>query len=86
MGELQVAIPVPVLALSSGSDDFSLPRPDSTQDSLAGLPNGFPPQLCHSASWNKTDFVGEASYVLHLSAEEQAELHRAKDDFKGAYS
>lgn len=84
MGELQVASPV--LALGLGSVDLSLPRPDSAQDSLAGLPSGYPSRLCHSSAWNGADFVEEASYVLHLSTAEKAELLRAKDDFKGAYS
>ncbi|KAI1190656.1 hypothetical protein F5B17DRAFT_49775 [Nemania serpens] len=80
MGELQVASPV--LALGLGSVDLSLPRPDSAQDSLAGLPSGYPSRLCHSSAWNGADFVEEASYVLHLSTAEKAELLRAKDDFK----
>ncbi|KAI1127717.1 hypothetical protein F5Y10DRAFT_189744 [Nemania abortiva] len=81
MGDFQVAGPV----LAPGLDNvLSEPlhassRSDSTQDSL---PNGYPAELRHQFAWNRADFAKEASYVLHLSSVDKAELRRAMDEFK----
>ncbi|TGJ85051.1 hypothetical protein E0Z10_g3698 [Xylaria hypoxylon] len=85
MGDLQVAGPVPAPGLSNVG--LSVPlhasaRSDPTQDSLFDLPSGYPSQICHPFAWTKADFLGEASFVYRLSAADQTELCRAKDDFK----
>ncbi|KAI0414843.1 hypothetical protein F5X98DRAFT_238574 [Xylaria grammica] len=86
MGDFQVVGPVLAPSLSSNVG-LSVPghaeaRSDPAQDSLVDLPSGYPSQICHPFAWTKADFVGEASYVYRLSAADQAELRRAKDDFK----
>lgn len=89
MGDFQVA--GPVLAPSLSNVGLLVPlhasaSPDSAYDSLADLPSGYPSQICHPLAWTKADLMGEASFVYRLSAADQAELRRAKDDFKGDYS
>ncbi|KAI0486065.1 hypothetical protein F4859DRAFT_527942 [Xylaria cf. heliscus] len=85
MGDFQVAGPVVAPGLSNVG--LSVPmhtsqRSNATQDSLADLPSGYPPRICHSFAWTPADFVDEASFVYRLSVAEQTELRRAKDDFK----
>ncbi len=67
MGDFQVA--GPVLTLSRSNVGLLVPlhasgRSDSAQDSLVDLPSGYPSRIRNSFAWTKTDFVGEASYVL----------------------
>ncbi|KAI1734243.1 hypothetical protein F4680DRAFT_358627 [Xylaria scruposa] len=85
MGSFQVAGPVLAPGLSNVGLSVPMhtsPRSNTTQDNLIDLPSGYPPRICHSFAWTPADFVDEASFVYCLSVAEQAELRRAKDDFK----
>lgn len=85
MADFQVA--GPVLALGQRDDGLSmplhtLPCSDPAQDGLTGLPSGFPSEIRHPFAWTPADFEREAGFIHCLSVVEQAELCRAKDDFK----
>ncbi|KAJ2988169.1 hypothetical protein NUW58_g4120 [Xylaria curta] len=85
MGDIQVAGPV----LPRGLDNFGLSvllhaylRLGHTLESLVELPSGYPSRICHPFAWTRANFKDEASFIYHLSAADQTELRRAKDDFK----